>query len=184
MFGEHERAELSTRISFIVINTSVQKCLKESVETASFNFLMKKKVKQSKGSEIYYHKLEMQQYMKPKSKLSVRIMQQIFQARTRNLNLKKNFPNKFSDIKCVVPECDDDDSQKDLFDCRFLEPKQQVMTNGARVEYDDLFSDCVEKQVLVVQILNKKYQSRVKYLASQGGPEDQDSLSWIRSSRY
>ena len=97
-------------------------------------------------------------------------MRRIFQLRTRNLPIKRNFPNKISDLSCVVPECDKEDSQAELFKCPYLEPKYAV---GQRdIEYEDLFSNSVEKQVLVTQIMYEKYNSREKYISSS--QEDPD----------
>ena len=91
-------------------------------------------------------------------------MRRIFQLRTRNLPLKRNFPNQHKDLSCVVPECNKDDSQVELFKCSYLEPKNTI---GQRdVKYDDLFSDSVEKQVLVTRILYEKFTSREKYISS------------------
>ena len=101
-------------------------------------------------------------------------MQKIFEARSRNIYIKKNFPNIFQDTKCVIPECDREDSQYDLFYCEFLSPRNQMMINP--VQYRDIFSNCVEKQLLVTQILNQKYESRMKFMASlvdSGASEDQ-----------
>ena len=111
-----------------------------------------------------YKTLETQKYLRPESNLSLTMMRRIFQLRTRNLLLKRNFPNQFSDLSCVVPECDKEDSQPELIKCEYLEPKNTIGQTG--IEYDDLFSDSVEKQVVITQMIYQKYQSRKKYLAS------------------
>ena len=146
----------------------VKQKLKEAISKAAFEFLLTKKTQQSKGKEVQYNKLETQKYLRPESNLSLTMMRRIFQLRTRNLLIKRNFPNKFSDWSCVVPECDKEDSQPELLKCEYLDPKSTIGQNG--IEYDDLFSDSVEKQVLITRIIYQKYQSRDKYLASS--PED------------
>ena len=145
--------------------------LKESISKAAFIYLKKKKEKQSKGKEIYYHKLETQSYLRPESKLSLTNMRRIFLLRSRNLQLKRNFPNQYSNLDCVVAECKKEDSQPELFRCPYLEPKQPLITQNG-LEYQDLFSSSVERQVLVTNIMFQKYDSRTRYLAStQEAPE-------------
>ena len=87
-------------------------------------------------------------------------MRRIFQLRTRNLPLKRNFPNRYSEWSCVVPECDKEDSQSELFKCEYLEPNNMI--GKGFLNYEDLFSNSVEKQVLVTSIIYEKYQSREK----------------------
>ena len=153
--------------------TGIKKRLNESINKAALDYLIKTKNKQSKGRDLFYHSLEMQPYFLPQNRLSIRQMQQIFQLRSRNLPLKANFPNQFNDKRCVIPECSDQDSQKDLFHCKYLDPKNILMERS--IEYEDLFSNDVKKQVLVMNILYKKYNSRLEYMASRAEtPRDQE----------
>ena len=87
--------ELNINIEHVenVTKPQCKKFLTQSVEKAALNFLKEKQLKQSKGKEIYYNNLKTQSYLNPKSKLSVRSMQKIFQIRSRNLPVKKKFSN-------------------------------------------------------------------------------------------
>ena len=153
-----DKIKLMTRIQF-------RTQLKESISKAALLFLRTKKDQQSKGKEVLYHKLEVQLYLRPESKLSLTTMRRIFQLRSRNLPIKRNFPRKYSNLKCVVSECKKEDSQPELFRCPYLEPKQPIISQNG-LEYEDLFSDSIEKQVLVTRILYGKFESRTRYLAS------------------
>ena len=168
--------------------TGIKKSLNESINKAALDYLIKTKNKQSKGSELFYHSLEMQPYFQPQNRLSIRQMQQIFQLRSRNLPIKANFPNQFNDKRCVIPECSGQDSQRDLFNCKYLDPNNILMERS--IEYEDLFSNDVKKQVLVMNILYQKYNSRLEYMASphELRPQEirrmsENDFSWIQSSK-
>ena len=154
--------ELNVTLEMIgsMSKTKLKKFLLQSIPKAAFDYLQKKRSKQSKGSEIFYNKLETQTYFKPESKLSVEMMQKIFQLRSRNLPVKANFPKLHANIKCVIPECNDEDSQKGLFLCKFLDPINQI--SNQNTQYEDFFTDCGDKQKLIVNIIDQKYQSRNK----------------------
>ena len=140
--------ELQLEIDDITLMTKneLKKNLKELISESAFKHLTKKKDQQSKGRQIHFPRFEMQKYLSAESRLSLTTMRRIFQLRTRNLPIKRNFPNKISDLSCVVPECDKEDSQAELFKCPYLEPKYAV---GQRdIEYEDLFPNSVVRQVL------------------------------------
>ena len=164
---KEEMKELNINIENVENMTKSQckKFLTQSIEKAALNYLKEKQSKQSKGKEIYYHNLKTQSYLSPKSKLSVSSMQKIFQLRSRNLPVKKNFPNCHSDTKCVVTECQDEDSQEGLFLCKYLGPWNQVIERNTK--YEDIVLDDVIKQMQIVKIIDQKFQSRIKYLASK-----------------
>ena len=158
--------ELDLTVEMIesMTKSKLKKYLSQSISKAAFKYLQEKKSKQSKGSEIFYSALKTQSYFKAKSELSVQMMQKIFQLRSRNLPVKANFPQMHVDVKCVIPECTGEDSQKGLFLCEYLEPINQIIHEN--IQYEEIFTDCVEKQKRIVNIIDQKYQSRVKYLAS------------------
>ena len=160
----------------------MNKALKEAIEKAAIKYLLKEKDKQSKGKELFYSSLQTQSYFKPDSNLSSREMKQMFQIRSRNLPLKDNFPNQFSDRNCVIPECAGQDSQRGLFHCNYLEPMNIILETG--IEYEDIFSNNVSKQRCVMKVLYQKYESRLKYLASltkKGTPGDQEESTSLGS---
>ena len=153
----------------------MKKALKQAVDKAALKFLLKQKDKQSKGSELFYDSLQIQSYLTSGSKLSHREMKQLFQLRSRNLQIKDNFPNQYNDRDCVIHQCSGQDSQRGLFYCDYLEPIK-IITESS-VEYDDIFSNDISKQSLAMKITYQKYMSRMKYLASSSEmrtPGDQE----------
>ena len=142
--GDMKELNLTVEMIQSMTKTNLKKLLSQSIPKVAFNHLQKKRSKQSKGSEIIYNKLETQTYFKPESKLSVEMMQKIFQLRSRNLPVKANFPKLHDNIKCIIPECNGEDSQKGLFLCEFLDPINQI--SDQNIQYEDIFTDCIEKQ--------------------------------------
>ena len=112
--------------------------LKNSIREAAFKFLSNKKSKLSKGSEINYKKLECQQYLEASSKLPKKLMQEIFMIRSRNLQVRCNFPKQNIKLECCAPSCQSLESQKHLYECKFFEPTSMMMKNND-VKYEDIF---------------------------------------------
>ena len=64
-----------------------------------------------------------------------------------------------------MSECKKEDSQPELLQCPYLEPKQPIISQN-NLKYEDLFSNSIEKQVLITGIMFEKYESRTRYIAS------------------
>ena len=65
---------------------------------------------------------------------------------------------------CVVKECQGKDSQKELSNCNYHEPKNLVSFNY--LEYEDVNGRIVDEQSRVTHIVLEKFQSQQKYLSS------------------
>ena len=78
--------------------------------------------------------------------------------------MKANFSKQHSDEYCVVKECQGTDSQKGIFHCIYLGPKNIVSLND--LEYEDVNGRDVDKQSRVTQFVLEKFQSQQKYLSS------------------
>lgn len=152
-----------------------KKVLNQCINQAALNYLLKIKEKQSKAKDLSYNTLTMQPYLRAESKLPIHLMRQIFQIRSKNLPVKANFSKQYSNEDCVVKECQGTDSQKGLFHCIYLEPKNIVSLND--LEYEDVNGRNVDKQSRVTQIVFEKFQSRQKHLSSNSNmktPGDQE----------
>ena len=106
----------------------------------------------------------MQTYLKPDNKLSPEFMKKIFMIRTRNLNIKENFPGKFNDKKCVAINCDNEDTQLHLYHCEHLESENTTI--GLNLPYDSIFEGSVEQQVGVMHIMMKRFERRNQLMSS------------------
>ena len=162
----------------------LKKMLKKKIDEAAMKYLNNVKQNQSKGRVLTYKTLNMQQYLKSESNLSVLEMCQIFQIRSQNLPVKANFSHQYKDTNCVVEKCNGEDSQEGLFYCNFLAPKNMIVRN--QVEYEGIYSDDLNQQLEVARIVYQKFKSREKYLTSlnvKRTPGDQEEETLPLGSR-
>ena len=69
--------------------------------------------------------------------------------------MKANFSKQYSDEVCVVKECQGKDSQKEIFNSIYLEPKNLVSLNA--LEYEDVNDRNVDKINSMAQIIFGKF---------------------------
>ena len=132
-----------------------------SVEEKCLEYLNAEKNKKSKVMHINYKKLETQSYLLP-SMMSMTQAKHIFMLRTRMLDTKDNYPNKYPDNLC--PICDDGitkDSQEHVMFC--LNDSNQMIVNSD-VQYTNLFSNDVNKQLQVSLIIAENFSKRKEKL--------------------
>ena len=137
-----------------------QNCVKKAVAIKAFEDLNSIKLKHSKVMHIVHSKLEMQQYMKP-CNLSIKETKFGFHARTRMVRVSKNYGQ---DKKCPVCKKDLEDSQPHLLVCEML-VKNTIMDEIPH--YDDLFSEKLQKQVILIQMLNSNFKTRLQRLKKE-----------------
>ena len=136
----------------------------KAMSKLAFEYLLKEKNKggteQGKVSHIKFSELKLQEYFKPNN-TSVKMAKFIFHARCRMLDLKTNYKNRnYSDMFCPIcnnPETTD--SQQHLLVCPSL-CGSDVVSSENRVEYSDLFSTNIEKQLGVATILERNFAKR------------------------
>ena len=105
---------------------------------------MKEKNKLSKGREIKYKEHKMQSYMKPGSGLAPDTARKIFSLRSRDLQIRGNFPNSHEDLSCVMPLCQERETQEHLWSCSFLAPENVIVQQD--LQYYNIFCENVRKQ--------------------------------------
>ena len=144
-----------------------KKVVKQACHKAAFNYLLVTKEQLSKGSEIHYENFKTQKYLTSGSGLSTIDLKQIYAIRSRATMCKSNFPSMFRNISCPREGCIENDTQYHLFysNC-FQKHSQNVIPSD--IKYEDIFSNDVNKQLIVKQIFYQKYNDRDKYLSSIG----------------
>ena len=100
--------------------------IKSACKEACFQHLLTEKNKLGKGSEIKYSKLETQNYLKPGNDLSIEIMRRIYHTRCREIDLKCNFPSRFSDKRCLSPCKDGQDREQHIFLCKYFSNQNEL----------------------------------------------------------
>ena len=140
--------------------------VKKAIHQAAFNYLCNLKSKLSKGSEIHYSEFKTQNYLLPGNGLTLDCMRSIFQIRSRSLALKCNFSSQYPDTNCIVKICSGSDSQRHIYDCLYLNQHNDILMMSD-IKYDDIFTDNVYKQTVVMRILINSYNYRQQIISSQ-----------------
>ena len=131
--------ELGLKITLSQMKLMTEEDLKEIVkkacETKALEYLNKKKESHSKVLHLAHNSWGQQPYLKP-NQMTAKDAKFIFLLRTRMLDVKLNFRNKYNEIKC--PNCKSaDDDQEHLLYCSQLEDGQQIV--DATLKYEDIF---------------------------------------------
>ena len=143
--------KLSSREIAEYSKSAFKKLVKDSVKGKAFSELLIKQREHSKGREIVYRDLGLQEYLKSHSPLSIEEKQFLFAARTRGLDLKNNFKQGKKDLMCRLCSGHIEDQQS-LLTCPALNNVQN------KLEYSDLFSDRMEKLTLIAKVLKSKFE--------------------------
>ena len=134
--------------------------IKESIENAALKNL-KLQIK-SKGKEVTYQKLEMQNYLKSDSNLNLEEKKVAFKLRTRMVDLKMNMKNKHTNFTCFA--CDtkseiNNETQEHIYICTNYK-------SGANEEEDIhkifLNKRCTLKLKQIVKNFQQRLQEREK----------------------
>ena len=113
--------------------------------------------KHSKGKEICYDDLSLQEYLQAKSDLSIKEKRFAFAVRSRGLDLKNNFKLGKADLKCrLCKELLED--QEHLLNCPALRNDDQTQTIS-QPPYSDMFSKNIEELKKITKILLNKFTS-------------------------
>lgn len=142
-----------------------RKIVVNAVRTKTFQDLIKLKDSHSKVKHIVYEKFEMQKYLKSDA-LSNYEAKFAFHSRCRMLQVRTNYSQSYKEHFC--PICQNKnfkDTQSHLLHCEQLKSVNIVVSDLP--EYDQLFSNDVKKQVVIVKLLKKCYDKRVKLVEEE-----------------
>ena len=120
--------------------------IKKKIETEAFIYL-KSQIK-SKGKEIEYEKIEMQDYLKPESELKIVEKQDIFKMRTRMMNIKENMKRKHIKFHCEACHLEGikiKETQKHVYKCKYLNTKVR------QIKYKEIFGSKISKMKKVIK---------------------------------
>ena len=113
----------------------LQKVVKAACKVSALQYLNSVKSKHSKVLHIPHPTLDMQPYLKP-NHITISEAKFIFSARTRMLDVRSNFKNKYSDLKC--PNCKEEDSQPHLLSCEKLVSQSSIISELPK--YENIFN--------------------------------------------
>ena len=136
----------------------------EVIKKAAFDWLMSKRAKiHSKGSEINYNYLNIQDYFLP-ANMNVTQCNLLFALRARMAAVKCNFRNKYDDLTC--PVCMDskyEDTQLHLLDCKTLLSGTNILVRN-NICYNDIYSSDIQKQERIVGLFEDLFSKRRKFI--------------------
>ena len=134
------------------------------IKEAAFNWLMSKRANNyTKGSEINYKNLNIQDYFLP-GNMNVTQCNLLFALRARMAAVKCNFRNKYEDLTC--PVCADskyEDTQLHLLECKTLLNGTNILVRN-KICYNDIYSSDIQKQERIVGLFEDLFSKRRKFL--------------------
>ena len=112
----------------------------------------------SKGSQIRYSSLKMQEYLLPdEEKLSILDKQYIFAMRNRMVEIEDNFPkNKIERKKCV---CGEHENMEHIYSCLILN------SNIEEICYQRIFGEDLRKIRIIYQRFRTNLEKRKDFIA-------------------
>ena len=132
-----------------------------AVQNAAFKYLNVEKLKMSKIMYVKHEKFEIQQYFQP-SGMNIDETQLLFQLRSRMVDVKINFKNKYDDTLC--PLCKSaDDTQEHVFSCIKLVTNKNIIIDSD-IKYIHIFHSDVNKQYSALRMFNSLWIERKKLL--------------------
>ena len=139
-----------------------QNFISQVIEEKALEYLNKLKLSHSKVENIKHNELKIQEYLQPQNIENIQTAKFLFEARTRMVDVKTNFKNKYpkNELKCPF-KCDADDTQMHLLECEKLETNTLVKEMP---KYQDIFSTNTEKQNKVARMLEGRFQMRKKLM--------------------
>ena len=109
-----------------------------------------------------YKNLRMQNYLVASKQENTKLSKFIFHARSRMLDVKENFRNRYMNTKttrnCPL-DCTELDTQEHLLWCDKIE-SQDILSQSYKPKYEDLFGEDCEKQRKISLILMEKITKR------------------------
>ena len=146
--------------------------VKNAIRKTAFNWLITEKNKPSsnggtsKGSELSYTKLKLQDYFLPNS-MTIKQCNLLFSLRAQMFPVRCNYRHSYTDLSC--PICQDQsqpDNQLHALSCSGLFKNENIVSTN-QISYNDIFSSNVMKQTEItkcVEYLLKKRKALEKQL--------------------
>ena len=156
--------ELQIGLDFENITTlskdSFKAFLEKKIDIKALEYLNSLKSKHSKVLHIVHKNLKLQEYCQASNIEDVCLAKFIFHARTRMLNVKANYKNRYlkTDINCPMG-CPILDSQEHVLFCTKIESCCLIMEKN-EPKYQDLFSENSSKQKTIAKLLRGRLEKR------------------------
>ena len=158
--------------------------VKKRSEMASFERLLKEKEKVSKGKDLHYEELRLQDYLTPGNNLSISDMRKIFQVRKRDISVRANFPNAYKSTTCQSAGCDKKETQEHVYTSGCWNNSDDVIkVNSSSTQYKDVFTNNVQKRIEVTNIIFERISIRNKIIRTDGPLDSRGPNLVIRKAK-
>ena len=134
----------------ILKNYKFKKYLKTNLRKAAFRYLQNLRLSHSKGSQIIYNNLELQNYLKSRE-LSMKEKSLLFKLRTQMTDVRANFSSKYVTTNCNLCDTEVPQTEWHLLQCPILIESCTKLKNDSQTEYEDIFDD-IDSQVQAVKL--------------------------------
>ena len=139
--------------------STFKKLIKNHIADAAFKELMNTKEKHSKLDSIQYTEFKTQTYLKSNSEFSNDEKYLLIKLRTRMCEMKSNYKNKYNNIQCELCKVSIDE-QSHLFYCEKILQNCKNMAENVTIEYEDIFSLNIHKQVQATRLIKEAWEVR------------------------
>ena len=135
---------------------SFKNIVKKQIQIKALEYLQQCQQTHSKSKHVTYHKLGMEEYLKPGNDLTIQEKQFIFKARTHMLNVKLNFKVGQTDLSCRHG-CNVPEDQRHILDCTAI--GDSCVANPEAPQYSDIFGVEVDRISTVGRMLMTRSKS-------------------------
>ena len=127
-----------------------------------FNKLIHIKETHKKMKYLEYDNIKMQRYLKSDSKMSNNEKYLLFKLRTRMIEVKTNFKNKYYDVHCSLG-CRNEETQSHLMNCQIIYDNCKALRDNFEIEYEDLFGT-IGQQRRAIKLFMEIWKTRESLL--------------------
>ena len=133
-----------------------KKIVKTKLEENFFDYLLSLKSNHTKTENLVSFKL--QEYLTSEN-LTFKQKQLLFSLRTRSINVKRNYKNKYRHSNMFCSLCDDKqvESESHILECKST---QEQLGNIGDSKYEDIFSLDIARQEKITKIFEKVIRLR------------------------
>ena len=157
---------LNIKLSFKEISSYSKRAfkllVKDAVKAKAFSDLVKAQKGHSKGREITYKELSLQEYLKADSPLTTKEKRFLFSARTRGLDVRNNFKKGKTDLQCRLCQKHIEDQQS-LLTCEALKQGQ----DAPQQKYSDIFSQDMRELTAITKVLHQRFENFSLHVSRQ-----------------
>ena len=138
-----------------------KKLVKSKLNVKANEFLLNLKNSEKRSKSKNLKSFKFQNYLNS-TKLSIKEKKLLFSLRTRSINVKTNYKSKFKfNMECrLCKDKNSEESEKHLLNCTVIEQNIDSNVDLQNVQYENIFSDNINEQILITKVFDKVFKTR------------------------